>query len=545
MHTNHDAPDLVDSLKAVLPRDPKFIGLVGSRRHTGHHIEALRAQGVAEEVIARIQTPVGLDIGRLRRSRCRSWPAWSPSGAARKEAGNRRRGHRLAGVPIEPGTRLGAYEVKRLIGHGAMGTVYLARHEALDRTAAVKVMLTIGDDPVAVGRFNREGRAIAALRHPNIVTVFDYGEYEGTPYLIEEFIQGGSLGDRLKEGRPDRDTAVRWLRGIAAGLDHAHRKGIIHRDVKPQNVLMGQDDSPVIADFGLAKVAQQPAMTATGVATGTPAYMAPEQISDGGEIGPATDIYALATLAYEALTGRLPYESDDIIRLLMAKVRDDPVPPSQRDPTLPRRVDSVLLRGLARKPEARWTSCTAMIDALAGVLEPKPELFATTRKFPKRPAINWRKWWWLAVPVGAVLALVIVFVIVPRLRGAPNAVSQGGVVACPAVSPSPPQLTVSPNPAAAGSSVTFSGSGFANGDPLFIVVDAAGDCTNPTAGAKVFNTSSYTDPLATDPMPLPDSITPGDYQVRACNQRPGENPANCVQVPLTVTAAASAARTQP
>lgn len=448
-------------------------------------------------------------------------------------------------MPIQPGTRLGAYVVDRLIGRGAMGTVYLARHDALGRTAAVKVMLAIGDDPAAVARFNREGRAIASLRHPNIVTVFDYGEFEGTPYLIEEFISGGSLAEKLKEGRPDRDTAVRWLRGIAAGLDHAHNKGIVHRDVKPQNVLMGQDDAPVLADFGLARVSQQAAVTATGVATGTPAYMAPEQISDVGDIGPATDIYALATVAYEALTGRLPYESDDVMRLLMAKVRDDPVPPSQRDPTLPRRVDSVLLRGMARKPEGRWTSCTAMIEALAGVLEPKPELFATTRKFPRVPRIDWPSYSWVALPIGAVLLLLVLFVIVPRLRssGAPTPPASG-VVACPAVSPSPPQIAVSPNPAAAGAAVTFSGSGFATGDPFYIVVDSAGDCTNPTAGAKVYNTSSYAEPLATDPSPLPDSVTPGDYQVRACNQRPGEAPVNCVQVPFTVTAAASPARTQ-
>ena len=429
-----------------------------------------------------------------------------------------------------------------------MGTVYMARHEALDRTAAVKVMLTIGDDPVAVARFNREGRAIALLRHSNIVTVYDYGEVEGTPYMIEEFIPGGSLADRLKRGRLTREVALRLLRGMAAGLDYAHKQGVIHRDVKPMNVLMGQDDTPVIADFGLAKVAQQPAMTASGVSTGTPSYMAPEQISDVGEIGPATDLYALATVAYEMLTGRLPFESDDVMRLLMAKLRDDPAPPSERDATLPRRVDGVLLRGLARKPIARWSSCTAMVDALAGVLEPKPELFATTRKisrFSLTRDFDWPRWAWLGLPVLGVLALLIVFVIVPRLRQHPvPSTGQQAIVACPAVSPSPPQIAGSPNPAAQGDAVSFSGSGFAAGDPLFVVIDSAGDCTNPTAGAKVYSTSSYMEPLTTLPSPLPDSVTPGDYQLRACNQRPGEAPSNCVQVPFTVTAPASAARTQ-
>lgn len=447
---------------------------------------------------------------------------------------------------IGPGTRLGAYEVTRLLGHGAMGTVYMARHEGLDRTAAVKVMLTIGDDPVAVARFNREGRAIALLRHSNIVTVYDYGEHEGTPYLIEEFVPGGSLAERLKQGKPTPEVALRLLRGIAAGLDYAHKRGVVHRDVKPLNVLMSQDDTPVIADFGLAKVAQQPAMTATGVSTGTPAYMAPEQIADVGEIGPATDLYALATLAYEMLTGRLPYEGEDVMRVLVAKVRDDPVPPSQRDPSLSRRVDSVLLRGLARKPEARWSSCSAMVEALAGVLEPKPELFATTRRMSRIPwprDFDWMRWSWIALPVAGLLTVLVIFVIVPRLRAAPPAANNGpGVVACPAVTPNPPQITVSPNPAAVGDPVSLSGSGFSTGDPLFVVVDGSGDCTNPTAGVKVYNTSSYADPLTIPPSQLPDSVTPGDYYVRACNQRPGEFPSNCVQIPFSVTAPASGAR---
>jgi tRNA A-37 threonylcarbamoyl transferase component Bud32 len=449
-------------------------------------------------------------------------------------------------VPIQPGTRLGAYEVKSLIGQGAMGMVYLASHEALDRTAAVKVMLALGDDPIAVGRFRREGRAIALLRHPNIVTVYDYGEHEGAPYMIEEYIAGGSLAARLKRGKPERADAIHLLRGMAAGLDYAHHRGVVHRDVKPANVLMAADDQPVLADFGLARVEQQATMTASGVATGTPAYMAPEQITDEGEIGPATDLYALATVAYEMLTGRFPHEADSVMKLLMSKLRDDPTPPSERDPSLPRRVDSVLLRGLAREPAARWKSCSMMVEALAAVLEPKADLFATTQPIRLGGVGGWwgdrkRRWRdeaWLGLTLVGVLTLVAVFIVVPRLHPAPSAPGTGGptVVPCPAVSPSP-QLTASPNPATTGEPVTYTASGFQTGDPLFIVIDGAGDCTNPTAGAKVFNSSSYTDPMQTEPSPLPASVTPGDYQVRACNQRPGEPPINCVQVPFSVVAA--------
>jgi hypothetical protein len=234
------------------------------------------------------------------------------------------------------------------------------------------------------------------------------------------------------------------------------------------------------------------------------------------------------------------------MKLLMSKLRDDPTPPSERDPSLPRRVDSVLLRGLARVPAARWKSCSMMVEALAAVLEPKADLFATTQPIRLRGLGGWwgdrkRRWRdeaWLGLMLVGVLTLVAVFIVVPRLHPAPSAPGTGGptVVPCPAVSPSP-QLTASPNPATTGEPVTYTASGFQTGDPLFIVIDGAGDCTNPTAGAKVFNSSSYTDPVQTDPSPLPAPVTPGDYQVRACNQRPGEPPINCVQVPFSVVAA--------
>lgn len=449
-------------------------------------------------------------------------------------------------MPIQPGTRLGAYEIKQLIGQGAMGSVYSARHEALDRTAAVKVMHALGDDAVAGARFRREGQAIAHLRHPNILTVFDYGEYEGTPYMIVEFVEGGSLAGRLKaKGRMEAAKAVELLRSMAAGLDHAHQMGVVHRDVKPANVLMGPNDAPIIADFGLAKLQQQATMTASGVATGTPAYMAPEQITEGAEIGAAADVYAFATVAYEMLTGRLPYESDNVMQLLMAKLRDEPVPPTLRDPTLPRKIDSILLRGLARQPDARWPSCTALVDALAGVLEPKPELFAATQPMPRRRAApTWRTLSWAALPAAALIGLLLAFVIAPRLQhrspvppvpASPTSPTSS-VVACPDISPTP-QVSASPNPAVAGSTVTLTATGFDGSVPMFVVIDGAGDCTNPTSGTLVYTAVTHTDPVTTDPITLPASITAGNYQLRACSHNPGSNPSSCVQVPFSVTAA--------
>src|SRR5260221_9449472 len=164
--------------------------------------------------------------------------------------------HNQGPVPIEPGTKLGQYEVQEFIGQGAMGTVYRAYHAQLERIGAVKVMQAISPDKDAVSRFRHEAQAIARMRHPNVLNVFDFGEFEGTPYMIVEYVEGGSLSPRVKSGPLDRDAAIAFLRGIGDALDYAHKHGIVHRDVKPANVLLGPDDNPILADFGLAKLMQ-------------------------------------------------------------------------------------------------------------------------------------------------------------------------------------------------------------------------------------------------------------------------------------------------
>jgi hypothetical protein len=234
------------------------------------------------------------------------------------------------------------------------------------------------------------------------------------------------------------------------------------------------------------------------------------------------------------------------MQMLMAKLRDEPVPPTQRDPTLPRKIDGILLRGLARQPGARWPSCTALVDALAGVLEPKPELFAATQPVARKPTgpnwRSWRTWSWGALPALAVIGLLMAFVVAPRLQHRSPvppipSPSTSSVVACPDVSPAP-QISASPNPAVAGSSITLTATGFDGNSPMFVVIDAAGDCTNPTAGTLIYSAVTHTDPVTTNPIALPATITPGEYQLRACTHNPGSNPSSCVQVPFSVTAAA-------
>ena len=271
-------------------------------------------------------------------------------------------------MPIATGSRLGQYEVQDFIGQGAMGLVYRAYHAQLERTGAVKVMQAISPDPDTVARFRHEAQAIAKMRHPNIVDVYDFGEFEGTPYMIVEYVPGGSLAGRMAEGRLDRFRVLRYLRGIAAGLDYAHDHGVVHRDVKPANVLLAADDTPVLADFGLAKLLQGSSLKSmTGVTTGTPAYMAPEQVT-GSRVGPPADRYSLATIAYEMLTGVIPFDGQALMELLYAQVHREPPPPSERDPSLGPRVDAVVMRGLAKDPAARWESSTAFVDALAAAL---------------------------------------------------------------------------------------------------------------------------------------------------------------------------------
>ena len=275
-------------------------------------------------------------------------------------------------MPIAAGTRLGQYEVQDVIGQGAMGVVYRAYHPELERTVAVKVIHSLTPDPAAVLRFRHEAQAIAKLRHPNIVDVYDFGEYQGSPYMIVEFVAGGSLAGRLSQGLPDRPATLKLLRGIASGLDYAHAHGVVHRDVKPANVLLTPEDSPVLADFGLAKLMQGSSLKSmTGVTTGTPAYMAPEQVT-GERIGPAADRYSLATIAYEMLTGVIPFDGVGLMELLYAQVHRYPTPPSGRSGGLGPAVDAVIMRGLAKNPADRWESCAAFVAGLEHALESEP-----------------------------------------------------------------------------------------------------------------------------------------------------------------------------
>src|SRR5690348_11754322 len=271
-------------------------------------------------------------------------------------------------MAIGPGTHLGSYVVQDFIGQGAMGVVYRAYHPQLERSCAVKVLQGLATDGDSYSQFLLEAKAIAHMRHPNVLNVFDFGEFEGQPYMVVEFVEGGSLSARLKGSPLDHETALRFLHGLGDALDYAHSLGIVHRDVKPANVLLGPGDTPILADFGLVKLMRSTSIASmTGVTTGTPAYMAPEQVS-GKHVGPAADLYSLAVVAFEMLTGSFPFNEDGVLEVLYAHVHKEPAAASTVNPGLGARTDAVLLRGLAKDPAMRWETCDSMVTGLEQTL---------------------------------------------------------------------------------------------------------------------------------------------------------------------------------
>jgi hypothetical protein len=267
-------------------------------------------------------------------------------------------------VEPTPGEQLGQYRVIAQIGRGGMATVYKAFQPALARHVAIKVLPAFyAEDPRFLARFRREAQTVSQLRHPNILAIFDFGEQGGLTYMVTEFLPGGTLEQHL--GRPVLiGRAVRLLAPIAAALDYAHGRGVVHRDVKPSNILLAEDGTPVLSDFGVAHIlAGSPRLTASGALIGTRAYMAPVQAA-GEPTTPASDRYALGVVLYHLLTGRPPFEAETPMAVALAHLYK-PLPlPRTLNPSLPEAIEAILLKALAKDPAARFDSASAMIQAL-------------------------------------------------------------------------------------------------------------------------------------------------------------------------------------
>jgi hypothetical protein len=273
---------------------------------------------------------------------------------------------RFAGGPTVP-DEIGGFRLEDVIGRGGMGVIYRAQQPGLDRTVAIKV---IAPEHAADARFRerfaREARLTAALDHPNIVPVYATGDDGGRLYLVMRYIAGVNLARRLKDGPLSPAEAAEIVAQVGSALDAAHERGLVHRDVKPANILLAE--RVYLTDFGITReLVRTAGLTQTGVFMGSVDYAAPEQA--GGEAaGPAADQYALACVAYECLTGRPPCRRDHDMATLWAHVNDPPARPSSIVPELGPEVDEPFLRALAKAPEDRWASCTAFAQRLSAAL---------------------------------------------------------------------------------------------------------------------------------------------------------------------------------
>ena len=272
-------------------------------------------------------------------------------------------------MALVPGSNAGPYRIVEPLGRGGMASVYRAYEPKLDRYVALKVLpREFLHDPSFAQRFRQEAQVVAKLEHPNIIPIYAYDieEQDGIPWMAMRLVPAGSLAELIRRGRLPLARSVAILRSVADALDYAHAKGIVHRDVKPQNVLLDDAGRVYLADFGIAKILESAGgLTASGMITGTPQYMAPEQAT-GLKIGPAADVYALGIVAYEMFTGRVPFAADTPVAVLMKHVQEPlPLPPPD---VVPEPLLRALLKATTKKPEDRWPTAGAFTEALASGL---------------------------------------------------------------------------------------------------------------------------------------------------------------------------------
>lgn len=337
------------------------------------------------------------------------------------------------------GLQLGGFVIRRYIARGGMGVVYEGLQPSLERAVAVKVLYPhLSDAAAFIERFQREARAIAQLRHPNIVQIIDAGADQGYYYMVMELVDGQSLRERLVErqqrgAKLETTEAAAIIAAIGGALAYAHRRGFVHRDIKPGNVLLDRDGGAHLSDFGLVKALGADGITQTGAMLGTPEYMAPEQYTGVDEVGPAADQYAFAVVAYELLTGRVPFSATTPAAVLHKHVNEPPPPPRSFEPQLSAEVSAVLLRGLAKSPAQRYPSVEAFVSDISRALASD-----TTRVDAAPPLAN-----------GALAATMPTAGAFPPLAAlAPPATEAGGASSLPPTPAAAAPLMSEPPPAA-------------------------------------------------------------------------------------------------
>lgn len=273
-------------------------------------------------------------------------------------------------MSFAPGENVGPYRIIEQLGQGGMASVFKAYHPALDRFVAIKVLHpAFKQEPNFLSRFQREARVVAKLEHPNIVPIYDFAEHEGQPYLVMKYIEGVTLKARLNQGPLNKEEAINIVQAVGNALTYAHERGVLHRDVKPSNILLSPDGSIYLADFGLARMAEAGASTLSkDVMLGTPQYISPEQAKGNIELHEGTDVYSFGVVLYELVVGRVPFNADTPFSIIHDHIYT-PLPlPSAVNPNVPGVTERVLLKSLAKDPADRFDSVQALVGAFSSAV---------------------------------------------------------------------------------------------------------------------------------------------------------------------------------